>query len=185
MNCYEGCHREEVAHVLIPDLSYCFELLSRAAALGHAKSQYRLGLAYEHGFLNLQLDPRRSIAWYTKSATLGDPDAELALAGWYLTGSEGVLMQSDSDAYLWARKSADKGLARAEYAVGYFTENGIGVRPDVHEARKWYLRAAAQNNKRSIQRLNELKLIIESMEQTSVLAGKESTQKEKRSCIVM
>ena len=48
--------------------------------------------------------------------------SELALSGWYLTGSEGVLQQSDTEAYLWARKAAQSGLAKAEYAMGYFTE---------------------------------------------------------------
>jgi hypothetical protein len=31
---------------------------------------------------------------------------------------EGVLKQSDTEAYLWGRKAANKGLAKAEYAVG-------------------------------------------------------------------
>lgn len=29
-----------------------------------------------------------------------------------------VLKQSDSEAYLWARRAANKGLSKAEYAVG-------------------------------------------------------------------
>ena len=132
--------------------------------MGHAPAQYRLGLSYEHGLLSLPLDAPRSIAWYTKAATQGHPEAELALAGWYLTGSEGVLPQSDLDAYLWARKAADKGLAKAEFAVGYFTENGIGLRPDLTEARKWYMRSAGQGNKRAIGRLNELKAIMEEIQ---------------------
>lgn len=33
-----------------------------------------------------------------------------------------MLPQSDTEAYLWALKSAEMGLAKAEYAVGYFTE---------------------------------------------------------------
>lgn len=49
-------------------------------------------------------------------------EACFALTAWYLVGSPGVLPQSDTEAYLWARKAADMGLAKAEYAVGYFTE---------------------------------------------------------------
>lgn len=165
---YEGCNNDDVANIIIPDLGYAFELFTKAASLGHSPSQYRLGLSYEHGLLGLSLDSRRSIAWYTKAAAQGDPNAELALSGWYLTGSDGILPQSDTDAYLWARKAADKGLAKSEFAVGYFTENGIGVRPDLVEARKWYLRAAAQGNKRSIQRLNELKVLMDQVNATKV-----------------
>ena len=60
-------------------MNYAFELFSRASTLGHAPSQHRLGLSYEHGLLNLPIDSRRSIAWYTKAAEQGDADAELAV----------------------------------------------------------------------------------------------------------
>lgn len=49
-------------------------------------------------------------------------DACFALTAWYLVGSPGVLPQSDTEAYLWAKKAAEGGLAKAMYAVGYFTE---------------------------------------------------------------
>lgn len=68
------------------------------------------------------VDPRQSISWYSKAAVQEEHQSELALSGWYLTGSDGVLQQSDTEAYLWARKAAQSGLAKAEYAMGYFTE---------------------------------------------------------------
>ncbi|KAI7892830.1 uncharacterized protein EV154DRAFT_503698 [Mucor mucedo] len=142
---------------VIPDLNYARELFTQAAQYGYAPSQFKLGLAYENGFLNCPVDPRRSIAWYSKAAEQGDLEAEFALSGWYLTGAEGVLPQSDAEAYLWARKAADKGNAKAEYAVGYYTETGTGVRPNLEEAKRWYMRAAAQNYRRAMQRLTELK----------------------------
>jgi len=103
------------------------------------------------------MDSRRSIAWYSKAAEQGDPEAELALSGWYLTGAENVLKQSDKEAFLWARKAANKGLAKAEYAVGYYYEYGIGVKKDLEEAKRSYLSAASQNNKRALIRLKEMK----------------------------
>jgi TPR repeat protein len=92
--------------------------LTQAAQLGYAPAQFKLGQCHEFGWLGFPIDPRRSIAWYTRAAERGDSEAELALSGWYLTGSEGVLKQSDTEAYLWGRKAANKGLAKAEYAVG-------------------------------------------------------------------
>ncbi|KAJ3069874.1 hypothetical protein HDU98_007067 [Podochytrium sp. JEL0797] len=152
---YEG--KGETNGIVIPDPAYAHDLYRRGAQLGYSPSQYKLGVCYEYGLLDLPIEPRRSIAWYTRSAEQGDPEAELALSGWYLTGADGVLKQSDTEAYLWARKAADKGLPKAEYAVGYYSEHGVGVRADVDEARRWYMRAAAQNNKRAVQRLKELK----------------------------
>ncbi|KAG6891138.1 hypothetical protein C0992_010126 [Termitomyces sp. T32_za158] len=124
------------------DPMYARSLFTQAAHLGYTPSQFKLGQCYEYGTLSFPVDPRRSIAWYTKAAEKGDPEAELALSGWYLTGSEGFLKQSDSEAYLWARRAANKGLSKAEYAVGYYAEVGIGIKQDIEFAKRWYMRAA-------------------------------------------
>lgn len=96
-----------------------------------------------------------SLAFYTKAAEQGDPESELALSGWFLTGATAMLKQSDQSAYYWAKRAADKGLAKAEYAVGYYTEKGIGIRANIDGARVWYKRASLQGNRRAIQKLNE------------------------------
>ncbi|EIN07625.1 HCP-like protein [Punctularia strigosozonata HHB-11173 SS5] len=143
---------------LVPhDPYYAKKLLTQAGQLGYTQSQYKLGQCYEYGTLTCPVDPRRSIAWYTKAAEKGNAEAELALSGWYLTGVEGILKQSDSEAYLWARRAANKGLAKAEYAVGYYAEQGIGIKQDIEFAKRWYMRAAAQGNKRAMARLTEMK----------------------------
>ncbi|ODQ51162.1 HCP-like protein, partial [Saitoella complicata NRRL Y-17804] len=127
---------------IIRDEAYARDLFTKAAQLGYPPSQFRLGCAYEYGSLKCPVDPRRSIAWYARAAEKAEPESELALSGWYLTGAEGILGQSDTEAYLWARKAAEKGSAKAEFAVGYYTETGIGVPQDIEEAKKWYRRAA-------------------------------------------
>lgn len=133
------------SNVVPHDEAYARELFTQAAQLGYAPSQFKLGSAYEYGSLTCPVDPRRSIAWYTKAAGKNDGESELALSGWYLTGSEGVLKQSDSEAYLWARRAATKGIPKAEYAVGYYSEVGIGVAADLEEAKRWYMRAAGES----------------------------------------
>jgi uncharacterized protein len=135
-------HEVPNSQLVLYDPGYAVNLFTQAAHLGYTQSQYKLGQCYEYGSLTCPVDPRRSIAWYTKAAEKGFPEAELALSGWYLTGSEGVLKQSDSEAYLWARRAANKGLSTAEYAVGYYAEIGIGVEADVEFAKRWYMRAA-------------------------------------------
>ncbi|CAG8541605.1 12014_t:CDS:2, partial [Ambispora leptoticha] len=142
---------------IIHDERFALEQFHKAADLGYAPSCFKLGCVYEYGQLGVAANPQKSIYYYSKAAEKGDPDAELALSGWYLTGSDPVLKQSDAEAYLWARRAADKGLSKAEYAIGYYSEVGIGVNQDVEEAKRWYLRAAAQGNKRAQHRLTELK----------------------------
>lgn len=152
-----SCYEKGGIPSIIADPSYSRELYTQAAQLGYVHSQFKLGICYEQGLLTCPVDARRSIAWFTRGAEQGDPECELALSGWYLTGSENILQQSDNEAYLWARKAADKGLAKAEYAVGYYSEVGIGVVQDINEARRWYMRSAAQGNRRAMDRLAELK----------------------------
>ncbi|KAK4236781.1 chitin synthase [Achaetomium macrosporum] len=143
--------------VILRDEAYAFQLFKQAAELGYKFSQFRLGCAYEYGLLGCPIDPRLSIMWYSRAAMQEEHQSELALSGWYLTGSEGVLQQSDTEAYLWARKAAMAGLSKAEYAMGYFTEVGIGVPADLEAAKRWYWRAAAQDFPKARERLEDLK----------------------------
>ena len=126
------------------DEAYSRQLFTTAANLGYKFSQFRLGCAYEYGLMGCPIDPRQSIAWYSQAASQEEHQSELALSGWYLTGSEGVLQQSDTEAYLWARKAAQAGLAKAEYAMGYFTEVGIGAPVNIEDAKRWYWRSACK-----------------------------------------
>jgi len=126
------------------DEAYSLQLFTQAANLGYKFSQFRMGCAYEYGQMGCPVDPRQSIAWYSKAAVQEEHQSELALSGWYLTGSEGVLQQSDTEAYLWARKAAQAGLAKAEYAMGYFTEVGIGAPSNIEDAKRWYWRSACE-----------------------------------------
>ena len=127
---------------IVRDEQYSFRLFQQAANLGYKFSQFRMGCAYEYGLFNCSINPRDSIMWYSRAAVQEEHQSELALSGWYLTGSEGVLQQSDTEAYLWARRAAMAGNAKAEYAMGYFTEVGIGIQPNLEDAKRWYWRAA-------------------------------------------
>ena len=48
------------------------------------------------------------------------------------------------------------GLPKAEYAIGYFTEMGIGCRRDPLEANVWYVKAAEKGEQRAIERLKRI-----------------------------
>jgi TPR repeat protein len=139
---YEAAESSSSSGVVTHDEASAHSLFTQAAELGYKFSQFRLGTAYEYGLFNLSIDPRLSIMWYSRAAVQEEHQSELALSGWYLTGSDGVLQQSDTEAYLWARKAAIAGLAKAEYAMGYFTEVGIGTPADLEAAKRWYWRAA-------------------------------------------
>ncbi|KAK6500562.1 hypothetical protein TWF506_003334 [Arthrobotrys conoides] len=144
---------------IVRDAAYAKELFTRAAELGYPPSQYVLGTAYAYGTLGCPIDAKLSITWYSRAASNGDAESELALAGWYLTGAAGILEQNDTEAYLWSRKAAEQGLAKAEYAVGHLTELGIGLdgKGSDEEARNWYFRAAGQGHTKAKERLEEMR----------------------------
>ncbi|KAI1819964.1 hypothetical protein F4861DRAFT_543429 [Xylaria intraflava] len=173
--------------VIIRDEPYALQLFEQAAHLGYKFSQFRLGCVYEYGSMNTPIDPRQSIMWYSRAATQEEHQSELALSGWYLTGSDGVLQQSDTEAYLWARKAAQAGLAKAEYAMGYFTEVGIGVPANLEDAKRWYWRAAAQDFPKARERLEDLKRSGRNAprQRERITRGKVGDKQQEGECAVM
>lgn len=146
-------HEKGIDNVCFVDIEYAVQLLIEAANLNYAPSAFKLGEYYEYGKMGCPQDAALSIHYYTIAAQQDHREACFALTAWYLVGSPGILPQSDTEAYLWAKRAAEKGLPKAEYAVGYFTEVGIGVKKDQLDANKWYRRAAEHGDKRAQQRL--------------------------------
>ncbi|KAL4805895.1 hypothetical protein BDV18DRAFT_14479 [Aspergillus unguis] len=172
--------------VVIRDEAYAAQLLYQASELGYKFSQFRLGMAYEYGLMGVPVDARQSIMLYSAAAAQGEHQSELALSGWYLTGAEGILQQSDTEAYLWARKAAASGLAKAEYAMGYFTETGIGTTAHLEDAKRWYWRAAAQGFPKARERLEELKQGGARMQKTRLSRSAVNQQKPNDGdCVLM
>lgn len=115
-------HERGIDNVLFVDEEYACELLAQSAEMGYAPSAYKLGVNYEYGRMGCPQDGGLSIHMYNIAAQQNHKEACFALTAWYLVGAPGILPQSDTEAYLWAKKAAEQGLAKAEYAVGYFTE---------------------------------------------------------------
>ncbi|KAI9831523.1 MAG: hypothetical protein M1826_003413 [Phylliscum demangeonii] len=170
---------------IAPNEAHSIALFTRAAELGYKFSQFRLGSAHEYGLMGCAIDARRSIGWYSRAAAQAEHQSELALSGWYLTGADPVLHQSDTEAYLWARRAAHAGLPKAEYAMGYFTEVGIGAPPNVEEAKRWYRKAAAQNFPNARERLHDFQkggATVQSRERIS--RSKVGKQHEGECCVM-
>ncbi|KAJ5475226.1 hypothetical protein N7539_008292 [Penicillium diatomitis] len=147
-------HEHGDGNDVFKDESYAAQLFTKSAELGHVEAAYRMGDAYEHGKLNCPRDPALSIHFYTTAAQSGHHAlAMMALCAWYLVGAEPILEKDENEAYEWATRAAALGLVKAQYAVGYFTEMGIGCRRDPLEANVWYVRAAEQGDERAKQRI--------------------------------
>jgi len=136
-----------------PDEMYSLELLVQAAELDYPPAQYKLGWCFEYGELGCPTDAVQSIHWFLLAAENDEPNAQFSLAGWYLTGAEGVIEPNDKEAFHWASKAAEQEYVKAEYAVAYFYEMGIGIEKNMDEAMRWYKLAAEHGDDRAIKRL--------------------------------
>lgn len=195
---------------IFKDESYAAELFTQAADLGHADANFRMGDAYEHGKLNCPRDPALSVHFYTGAAERGHPGAMMGLCAWYMVGAEPILEKDEEEAYEWARRSAELGknlaclpdladlnhtdsrigLVKAQYAVGYFTEMGIGCRRDILEANVWYVKAADAGDDRAKQRLNAIRAAASGGTPMDVAPAKNAALRKKNgakddSCVVM
>ncbi|KAI8078573.1 hypothetical protein BDF21DRAFT_340883 [Thamnidium elegans] len=142
---------------LIADIPYALELLHEAAQLEYLPSQVKLGELYEVGG-PVEVDDALSVYWYTRAAEQGNADAALALSSWYLTGSSGILPQSDREAYLWARKAASSQfadrwtIAKAYFLIGIYVYRGIGInQKSKEEAKIWFKKSAALGHKGAVE----------------------------------
>ncbi|KZZ94765.1 protoplast regeneration and killer toxin resistance protein [Moelleriella libera RCEF 2490] len=194
------------------DASYAAELFTQAADLGHPEANYRMGDAYEHGKLNCPRDPALSVHFYTGAAERGHAGAMMGLCAWYMVGAPPILDKDEEEAYEWACRSANLGKAtlvmhyqgssrtklltnelslgfvKAQYAVGYFTEMGIGCRRDILEANVWYVKAADAGDERAKQRIAVIQAAVSGegtpMDVAPPRAGKKGA-KDDKDCVVM
>ncbi|RSM00767.1 hypothetical protein CDV31_011638 [Fusarium ambrosium] len=175
---------------IFKDDNHAAELFTQAADLGHPEANFRLGDAYEHGLLNCPRDPALSVHFYTGAAERGHAGAMMGLCAWYMVGAPPILEKDEEEAYEWARRSADLGFVKAQYAVGYFTEMGIGCRRDALEANVWYVKAADAGDERARQRLAIIQAAVSGqgtpMEVAPPRNGKiQKNNKDDKDCIVM
>lgn len=127
----------------------------KAAELGHASAQRRLGDYYAYGHGGLKEDHEEAVKWYRKAADQGNDDAIYKLAKCYQYG-DGIpqdfaeamrlyiilVRQGGSDPYNYP--------AWAEEKIGYLYEHGLGVPKDYEMALKWY-RASLARGYKSVQ----------------------------------
>ncbi|KAM7221554.1 chitin synthase [Rhypophila decipiens] len=165
----QGCYvygmliARELPDITIPDqylpldVSAARQYIEKAAYLGFAKAQLKMGQAYELSQLGCDFNPPFSLHYYGLAARQGQPEAALGVSRWFLFGFEGAFAKNEALAFRYAQDAAHAGLATGEFAVGYYYEIGIHVQKDIPKARKWYEQAAEHGNKDAEGRLDALR----------------------------
>ncbi|KAJ3161883.1 hypothetical protein HDU88_007222 [Geranomyces variabilis] len=155
------------------DENYAYGLLVEAAELDYAPSQYKLACCYEFERLGCERDLGEALHWYSLAAENDNADAQFALAGWYLQGLEPFLPADPQKAYAWTYRAAMKDHSKAQYAIGYFCELGIGCQQNAEKADRWYKLAAALGEERAIAKVGPIPL-AKSKKDKSMGAGSSS-----------
>ena len=117
--------------------------LIKAAELGDAVAQFRLGWMYANG-KGVPQDDKEAVKWYQKSAEQGFAKAQTNL-GWMYANGRGV-PQDYKEAVKWFRKAAEKGHVEAQFNLGGMYALGEGVTRDAKEGVKWFRKAAEKGH---------------------------------------
>jgi TPR repeat protein/transglutaminase-like putative cysteine protease len=115
--------------------------LRRAASLGEAVAQNKLGRLYASGGQGLTQDYTQALGWYRKAAEQNLAEAQFNLGGMFYRGLG--TPQAYETALLWFRKAANQNFAAAQYFLGLMYVRGQGVAADDAQALAWYQKSAA------------------------------------------
>jgi TPR repeat protein len=130
--------------------------IEKAAYLGFAKAQLKMGSAYELCSLGCEFNPTLSLHYNALASRQGEPEADMAISKWFLCGHEGEFSKNEELAYQYAQRAAAAGLATAEFAMGYFNEIGMYTSVSLEKALEWYEKAEKNGNTDASSRIESI-----------------------------
>ena len=111
----------------------------------------RLGQAYQNGE-GVPKNMTAALAWYQKAAAQGSSRAKNNLGVYYLSGAD----KNPAMSAKLFEDAAVHGSIEAAYNLAALYDQGLGVRQDYAQARKWYQQAADTNDPDAAYRLGVL-----------------------------
>lgn len=122
---------------------FALEAFARAANMGVAEAQFRLGQYLFEG-KGVEKDASQAAAWFEKAAVQGHVQAQSSLGVMYLRG-HGVAKEAKS-ALHWFQQAAEQGDAKAQWNLGsMYASGGPDGKKDQKLAFVWCQRAADQD----------------------------------------
>lgn len=153
----------ELPNIDVPEQYLPFDMnaarifIEKAAYLGFAKAQLKMGQAYELCQLGCEFEPALSLHYNALAARQGEMEADMAISKWFLCGYEGVFEKNEELAFTYASRAAERGMPTAEFAMGYFYEIGMYVAVDLRASELWYQKAADHGNKDALGRIDSIR----------------------------
>jgi localization factor PodJL len=144
--------------VNLEDAAQWFE---RAAGKGLAPAQFRYASLLEKG-QGVKKDLVQARRLYLAAAGKGNGKAMHNLAVLYAEGIEGK--PDYATAAQWFRKASQLGIADSQYNLGVLCARGLGTEKSTTESYKWFALAAAQGDKESAKKRDEVASRLEADE---------------------
>ncbi len=143
------------------------EWLTRAVGQRYPAAFFPLSDLYERG-VGVERDLKKADELLRQAADFGEPQAQLKIARYYLTGAFGhVFTQDYRQALDWFKRAASHGVAEAEYEVGLRYEQNEGVdAPDMNQAIASYLKAAEMGYAPAQHRMGQVYLYGQNVNQS-------------------
>ncbi|KAF2868884.1 hypothetical protein BDV95DRAFT_596582 [Massariosphaeria phaeospora] len=130
--------------------------IEKAAYLGFAKAQLKMGSLYELCSLGADFNPVLSLHYNALASRQGESEADMGISKWFLCGHNGDFPKNEELAYQYAHRAAHAGLATAQFAMGYFNEIGMHVSVNIDKALEWYGKAERNGNKDAAARIESI-----------------------------
>ncbi|GAN00998.1 hypothetical protein MAM1_0004d00427 [Mucor ambiguus] len=134
--------------------SLALKYLKKSAHHGYPDAIYFMGQVSETGMLGQLQDSWQAYQHYMKAAEVNHAGAMLDLSRIYSQGISGLLAIQKDMAFKWCKRSADLGFDQAEYVLGKYYEDGIGVAPDFPRALEYFGKAASKGYQPAAEKLN-------------------------------
>lgn len=154
----------ELPQISVPEIFLPFDEkgarqnIEKAAYLGFAKAQLKMGSAYELCSLGCEFSPTLSLHYNALASRQGEAEGDMAISKWFLCGQEGEFPKNEELAYQFAQRAAMAELATAEFALGYFNEIGMHVPVNIENSLEWYEKARRHGNKDAESRIESISL---------------------------
>jgi len=133
-----------------------YSVWSMAAAKRQRIAEYELGLQYFRGGGAVKVDHTKAFWHLRRAAEMGLPEAQVEMALRYWAGGlfDWPQPADYEQAERWAKRAIDGGIqrdaergnARAQYALGELYTSGLSIGKDYVKGREWLERAAKSGN---------------------------------------
>lgn len=125
----------------------------KAAELGFAPAQYRIGNMYEKG-LGVDRDLQKARGWYEQAAEAGNASAMHNLAVLYAMGVDGPA--DNKLAAKWFVKAAELGVKDSQFNLGILAARGVGVEQSLEQSYKWFALVAKTGDNDAASKRDEI-----------------------------